>query len=134
MKTFCKSLREHVNNIIDFGKKKILPLTKEELKSHEDVKVCYFCGKGILRQLPKSLDYRKVRDYIHYTDKCRADAHSIFNLIFNAPNEISVVFQNGLNYDYDFIIKELTNKFEGILECLGKNTEKDNLFSFKIEK
>ena len=114
---FCK-------NIIDFGKKKILPLTKEELKSHQDVKVCYVCGKGILRQLPKSLNYRKVRDHIHYTDKCRADAHSIFDLIFNAPNEISVVFDNGLNYDYDFIIKELTNKFEGILECLEKNTEK----------
>ena len=34
MKKFCKSLREHARNIIDFEKKKILPLTKEELKSH----------------------------------------------------------------------------------------------------
>ena len=29
----CESLREHAKNIIDFGKKKkMLPLTKEELK------------------------------------------------------------------------------------------------------
>ena len=29
----CSSLREHAKNIIDFEKKVILPLTKEELKS-----------------------------------------------------------------------------------------------------
>ena len=32
MKTFCESLREHAKNIIDF-EKKMLPLTKKELKS-----------------------------------------------------------------------------------------------------
>ena len=36
MKKFCESLREHTKNIIDFEKKKMLPLTKEELKSHQD--------------------------------------------------------------------------------------------------
>ena len=45
MKKFCTSLREHAKNIIDFEKKKMLPLTKEELKSHQDAKVCYICGK-----------------------------------------------------------------------------------------
>ena len=33
-KKFFTSLREHAKNIIDFEKKKMLPLTKEELKSH----------------------------------------------------------------------------------------------------
>ena len=32
MEKFCESLREHAKNIIDFEKKKILPLTKNELK------------------------------------------------------------------------------------------------------
>ena len=32
MKKFCESLREHAKNIIDFEKKKMLRLTKEELK------------------------------------------------------------------------------------------------------
>ena len=31
MKKFCKSLRENTKNIIDFEKKKMLPLTKEEI-------------------------------------------------------------------------------------------------------
>ena len=45
MKICCISLREHAKNIIDFEKKKILTLIKEELKSHQDAKVCYICGK-----------------------------------------------------------------------------------------
>ena len=50
------------------------------------------------------------------------------------PNEIPVVFHNGSNHDYHFIIKELTNEFEGQFECLGENTEKYNTFSVQIEK
>ena len=30
-------------------KKKLLPLTKEELKSYQDPKVCYICGKTLLK-------------------------------------------------------------------------------------
>ena len=56
-------------------------------------------------------------------DKNRGAAHSICNLKFNVPNEISVVFHNGSNYDYHFIIKELANEFEGKFERLGENTE-----------
>ena len=50
------------------------------------------------------------------------------------PDEISVVFHNGSNYDYHFIIKELANKFEEKLECLEENTEKYETFSVSIEK
>ena len=38
-KKCCEFLREHAKNIIDFEKKKMLPLTKEELKSHQDAKL-----------------------------------------------------------------------------------------------
>ena len=55
MKQFSESLREHA--IIDFEKKKMLPLTKEELKSHQDAKVCYICGKRIFKKLSKSINY-----------------------------------------------------------------------------
>ena len=61
-------------------------------------------------------------------------AHSIRNLRFTVPNEIPVVFHNGSNYDYRFIIKELANEFEGQFECLGENTEKYKTFSIPIEK
>ena len=45
MNNFCSSLREHAKNIIDFEKRKMVPLTKEESKSHQDAKVCYICRK-----------------------------------------------------------------------------------------
>ena len=50
------------------------------------------------------------------------------------PNEILVVFHNGSNYDYNFIIKELANEFEGQFESLGENTDKYKSFSIPIEK
>ena len=67
MKKFCNSLREHTKNIIDFEKKKMSPLIKEELKSHQDAKVCYICGKGILKKLSNTINYQE--DYCHYTGK-----------------------------------------------------------------
>ena len=50
MKKFCESLREHLKNIIDFEKKKMLPLTEEELRSRQDAKVRYICRKRILKK------------------------------------------------------------------------------------
>ena len=113
MKKFCTSLREHAKNIIEFEKKKKLPLTKEELKSNQDPNLCYICGKRILKKLSKSINYRKVRDHCHFTGKYKGTAHNVCNLKFNVPNEIPVVFHNGSNYDYHFFIKELAKGFEG---------------------
>ena len=50
------------------------------------------------------------------------------------PNEIPVIFDNGSNYDYHLMIKELANEFDGKFECLGENTEKYKKFSIPIEK
>ena len=66
MKKFCESLREHAKNIINFEKKEMLPLTKEELKSHQDAKVCYICGKRILQKPTKNDNYQKVGDHCLY--------------------------------------------------------------------
>ena len=38
-----------LKNVIDFEKKKELPLTKIELKSHYDAKLCYIYGKRFLK-------------------------------------------------------------------------------------
>ena len=35
-----------------------------------------------------------------------------------------MVFHNGLNYGYHFIIKELAKEFEGEFNCLGENAQK----------
>ena len=116
-------LLEQAINIIDFEKKKLLSLTKEELKSHQDAKVSYICGKRILKKLSKSINCQKVRDHCHYAGKYRGAAHSICILKFIVPNETSVVFHNNSNYIYHFIIKELANELEVKFECLGENTE-----------
>ena len=34
-----------MKNTIELEKKKMFPLTKEELKLHQDAEVCYSCGK-----------------------------------------------------------------------------------------
>ena len=61
MKRFCESfLREHAKNKIDFEKKKMLPLRKEELKSHRDAKNHYICGKRILQKLANSKIMEKL--------------------------------------------------------------------------
>ena len=45
-----------------------------------------------------------------------------------------VVFNNGWNYNYHFIIKELANEFVGKLECLGENTNSNYNYHFVIKE
>ena len=64
----------------------MLTLAKEEIKSHQDAKVCYVCGKRILKKLSKSINYQKNRDHCHYKGQYRGIAHSICNLNCNVVN------------------------------------------------
>ena len=41
MKKFCGSFREHTMKIIDFKKKRMKLLTKEQYESFENAKICY---------------------------------------------------------------------------------------------
>ena len=61
----------------------MLSLTKEELKSNQNAKVCYICGTGFLKKFTNNKNCRKVRDPCHFTG--------------NVANEIHVVFHNGSN-------------------------------------
>ena len=47
--------------------------------------------------------------------------------------KIPIVFHNGSNYDYNFIIKELAEEFKKQLTCLGENTEKYITFTVPLE-
>ena len=123
MKKFCdfEDLRIHATKIINYEKKKIIPLTTEEKINYNDQKVCYICEKEfdtIDTTKPSSLERKKnykVRDHCHYTGKYRGAAHNVCNLRYKVPKEILVVFHNGSTYDYHFIIKELVKEFEGNL-------------------
>ena len=126
MRRFCKDLRDHATKIIDFKKKIITPLTKDEEDSYDKEEICHICRKD--------LDNDKVRDHCHFTGKYRGAAHNTCNLRYNIPKNIPVIFHNGSTYDYHFIIKELASEFEGNFECLGENTEKYITFSVPIKK
>ena len=46
MKKFCKSIREHVMNII-LKRQKMKLLTKEQQESYENAKISYICKKNL---------------------------------------------------------------------------------------
>ena len=48
--------------------------------------------------------------------------------------EIHLIFYNGSDYDYHFVIKALTEGFKGQCEFLGENTEKCITFLVPIKK
>ena len=130
MKKFCKDLREHSTKIINYEKKKMIPLTAKEEIYHNKQKICYTCKKEFNNNDKKQ---QKVRDHCHYTGKYRGAAHNICNLRYKVCKEIPVVLHNGSTYDYHFIIKELVKEFDGNLECLGENTEKYITFSVPLK-
>ena len=130
---FCKDLRELATKIINYEKKKVIPLTKKGEKNHNKQKVCYI-GKKEFNTDDSDKKHHKVKDHCHYTGKYRGAAHNICNLRYKIPKEITIVFHNGSTYNYHFIIKELVTKFDGNFECLGKNTEKYITFSVPLKK
>ena len=79
MKKFCKDLREHATKIINYEKKKMIPLTIKEEIDYNKQKICYICKKEFDKK-----NY-KVRHHCHYTGKYRGAAHNICNLRYKIP-------------------------------------------------
>ena len=86
MKKFCIDLREHVTKIINYEKKKMIPLTKKEEKKHNKQKVCNICRKEFNTD-DSDKKYHKVKDHCHYIGKYRGAAHDICNLRHKIPKE-----------------------------------------------
>ena len=56
----------------------------------------------------KDKTYRQLEIIALIQINIEGSSHSIYNLKYSVPKEIPIVFYNGFNYDYSFIIKELT--------------------------
>ena len=56
-----------------------------------------FVEKDSKKKFANDKNYQKVRDHCHFTFKYRGAVLSIWNLRFNAPDKIHVVFHNGEN-------------------------------------
>ena len=106
---FCESLREHAMEINNIKKKKMKLLINEGPKQYQNTKVCYICNEIVEDKHAKVKNI--ITDHCHYTEQYRGAAQSICNLKYSIPKEIPVVFYNGCNYDYRFIIKELAEEF-----------------------
>ena len=96
--------------IINFKKKKMKLVTKQQLQSYENAKICHICNKKFENTYVKDKKYCRARGHCHYTGKYRGAAHSICNLKYSLPKKVPRAFQNGSKYDYHFIIKELIEK------------------------
>ena len=66
MKIFCKDLKDQVMKIINYEKKKIMPLTDEEKETHENQKICYICEQEFCMNENNKKEFKlkqKVRDH-----------------------------------------------------------------------
>ena len=130
IKKFCECLEKHTKTIMNFKKKKTKLLINEQQESYKKAKLCFIFGE----KYANYKKYHKVRHHCHYAGAYRGAVHSICNWKYSIPKEITVIFHNGSNYYYHFIIKELANAFEWKFTCSGENTEKYISFSVPIEK
>ena len=71
-------------------------LTNEQQKSFQNAKICYISKEIFEDKNAKDKKYCKVTDHSH-TEGYRAAAHSLCNLKYSVPKEISVLFHNGSN-------------------------------------
>ena len=105
--------------------KKMLLLTNEQQVLYENTKICYIYKKIFQHKYTNDKIIVKLKSLLIIlvnTDKIYACC--ICNLKYSIPKNIPVVFHDGLNYDYQFIIKELAKEFDGGLHCLGENAGK----------
>ena len=103
MKNFCKDLREHATKIIDYEKKKMIPLTMKEKIYHNEQEICYICKKEFDKSDKK---HYKVRDHCHYT--------------LSETIVIVIVIDCKLNFDSH--VKNLCNKANKKLRALARVT------------
>ena len=95
-------------------------LTKEQQESYGNAKICYVCKEKFENKYLRDKKHCKVRDHCHYIGEYRGAVYSICNLKYSVPKKVSIVFHNGSNYDYHFIIKELAEEFKKTIDLFGR--------------
>lgn len=102
----------------------MLPLTNKEKEEFSHAKHCWVCQK--------EFNDKDIicRDHDHFTGKYRGPAHQSCNLNLNREGwKCPVLFHNGKNYDYHYIIKALNDEVEKF-DAIAINTEKFMCINF----
>ena len=97
----------------------MMSLTKEQ-QNVKKQKFVIFVDKNFKINMLQIKKNRQVRDHCNDTGEYRSAADIICNLKYSVPKETPIVFHNGSNYDYYFIIKESAEEFEKKITCLGE--------------
>ena len=113
----------------------MVQLTNEENMSYEEQEVCHICKKRFCTDEDDEnyKNKKKVKDHCLYNGKFRGAAHSNCNSNYKVPKNIPIIIHNA-SYDTHFIINQLAEEFNGELDCIGENMEKDITFSVPIKK
>ena len=77
MEKFIESLREHVMKVINFKKKQMKSLTKEQQKSYENGKICDISKKKVENKCLKDKRHCKFRDNSHYKGEYIEELHIV---------------------------------------------------------
>ena len=135
IKKLCKKLKEPAMKIINYEKKEMVPLTKEENKSYEKQEEFHIYEDKFCMDKDDEdyINRKKVKDHCHYTGKSRGAAHNKCNLNYKVPKDIPKIIHNA-SYDTHFVINQLAEEFKGELSCIGENMEKYITFSVPIKK
>ena len=97
--------------IIDFKKKKMIPLTNEQQESYEKAKICYICREKYKDKYIDNKKYCRVRDHCHYKDKSNDLAHSICNLKYSILKRATCGFSQKIKLWLSFYCKRVSKSF-----------------------
>ena len=131
----CKKLKEPVMKIINYTKKEVIPVTKEENRPYKEQEACHICEEKFCvdKDDENYKSKRKVKDHCHSTGKLRGAAHSKCNLNYKVPKDIPILIHNA-SYDTHFITNQFAEEFKGELNFIGENMKKYITFSVPIRK
>ena len=115
-----KKLKERAMKIINYEKKEMIPLTKEENQSYKNQEACHICEEKFCmdKDDENHTNRKKIKDHCHYTGKFWEAAHGKCNLNYKIPKDIPIIIHNAV-YDTRFIINQLAEEFKGKLNCIG---------------
>ena len=114
------------------GKNNTINKQRVWISSNHYYSTCYICKNVFGIKIVRITIIIKLQTNFIIKEKDEGAAHNICNLKFGVSKEISVVFQNNMNYHYHFIIKELSKEFERDLNCLEEHNENYITFSVRI--
>ena len=104
----------------------MLTLAKKQGKKYKKRKPSHICFQKFNNKFNEVENYHRVWDHCHYTEEFRGAAHGNCNLRHKTLKNILVVFYNGSNYDYHFIVNHFIIKEELTEELQSNLTEETN--------